>query len=509
MTFYRICLFFATTSLLHIILLEFTEAQVSEEQCSNTFRQGKDDFVLDTDESVKEGATFIASPQVTRAKECVAACCNNPECNLALMESGDEDGLIKSCFIFNCLYKKLKVCQFARKKGFKNYVLNSVFGNPLEEQTPKEEDLPPVAKAGPDTVVQPHDDVILNGIESKDDHKIETYHWQMVSGNPSAVIQKTPLKDQVIVSNLSAGVYKFSLTVTDNIGQSDSTVVTVLVLTPEQSHDHCLVPKKVGPCRASYPRWHYNALSEKCEKFIFGGCRENRNNYLTMEECTKACDKASAFKPATGGRHGPIATEKCGMTCGPEEFTCTNGCCIDKELECDQIKQCSDGSDEDQCDKLDSNFRSLLNIHVDKDKAHCTQSPVTGPCRASFTKWYYNPFDQKCHRFNYGGCNGNENNFENEQLCMAVCKGVSETDVFVSRANFERQEDSRNSASIGIAVALGLAILVMLAVIGYCLLKERQRQHQPRHPRIAANGAHLLPVEDTEKLVYNSTTKPI
>ena len=38
-----------------------------------------------------------------------------------------------------------------------------------------------------------------------------------------------------MVSNLTSGVYKFQLTVTDTIGQSDSIKVTVLVLTPEQS----------------------------------------------------------------------------------------------------------------------------------------------------------------------------------------------------------------------------------------------------------------------------------
>ena len=57
--------------------------------------------------------------------------------------------------------------------------------------------------------------------------------------------------------------------------------------------DHCLVPKKVGPCRASYPRWHYNAVSEKCEEFNFGGCKENRNNYLSQAECETACDGIS------------------------------------------------------------------------------------------------------------------------------------------------------------------------------------------------------------------------
>lgn len=59
-----------------------------------------------------------------------------------------------------------------------------------------------------------------------------------------------------------------------------------------------MAPMKVGPCRGSFPRWHYNAASEKCQKFIFGGCRENLNNYLSEDECTKACagsGVASAF----------------------------------------------------------------------------------------------------------------------------------------------------------------------------------------------------------------------
>lgn len=52
---------------------------------------------------------------------------------------------------------------------------------------------------------------------------------------------------------------------------------------------HCLTPKKEGPCRGSFPRWHYNAASSKCEQFFFGGCKENSNNYLSEQECLNAC----------------------------------------------------------------------------------------------------------------------------------------------------------------------------------------------------------------------------
>lgn len=55
----------------------------------------------------------------------------------------------------------------------------------------------------------------------------------------------------------------------------------------------------------------------------------------------------------------------------------------------------------------------------------CTQDPDTGGCRDSFTKWYYDPFQQECLRFNFGGCNGNDNRFESQESCRKFCRGVT------------------------------------------------------------------------------------
>ncbi|XP_055720527.1 kunitz-type protease inhibitor 1-like isoform X2 [Salvelinus fontinalis] len=290
-----------------IIFLGHAEAQAFGEQCLEKFKKGRDDFVLDTNESVKDGATFIASMKVERSNDCIRSCCKDTRCNVAFMEKVSDEGMIKSCFLFDCLYKQTYVCRFVRKKGFQNYIIDSVYASDLATNGfPDEEDHPPVANGGPDRVVQPHESLTLNGIESKDDHEIVTYQWHLVSGNSSAVIEKTKFDDQVIVSKLTSGVYKFQLTVTDSSGKSDQTQITVLVLTPEQSEDHCLVPKKVGPCRGSFPRWHYNAASEKCEEFLFGGCRENLNNYLSLQECTNACDGVSVMSSVGSGRSGPL-----------------------------------------------------------------------------------------------------------------------------------------------------------------------------------------------------------
>ncbi len=52
-----------------------------------------------------------------------------------------------------------------------------------------EKDKPPVANAGGDVVVQPDEEVLLNGIESWDDRKIIDYKWSLISGNEYVIIE--------------------------------------------------------------------------------------------------------------------------------------------------------------------------------------------------------------------------------------------------------------------------------------------------------------------------------
>lgn len=480
----------------------------SAETCSKKFEKGRDNFVLDTEESVSEGATYIDAPTVQSAGECVAACCHDLNCNLALIEGGAEADSVKNCFLFDCLYKQKYVCRFVKRNGFVNYVQESVYENYLEGPTsaPGDEDKHPIANAGQDTVVQPNEIVTLNGHQSWDDKEITEYEWTQVDGDTSVKMQKAQFKDQVELSNLKPGMYKFQLKVTDSVGQTDTTMVTVLVLTPEQSESRCLAPKKVGPCRGSFPRWYYNAIADECHNFNFGGCAGNHNNYLTKEECTAAC-KGAASAVGTG-RSIDLPTEVCGKMCHSGQFRCDNGCCLDKALRCDDLIQCSDGSDEADCKTLNKTLTRLLDIPVNEKKARCTEPPLTGPCRASMTRWYYDPLSRECHRFNYGGCQGNENNFDTKDTCMEACKHVTEKDVFARGVFESREQDDGKSSSVAVAVVLGVCILAVLALLGYCFLKERRKKGQ-QNMRVVANGSHLPLTDDSEHLVYQSTTKPV
>ncbi|NXO16074.1 SPIT1 inhibitor, partial [Oriolus oriolus] len=161
--------------------------------------------------------------------------------------------------------------------------------------------------------------------------------------------------DQVEISNLQVGTYVFQLTVTDTAQQQDFTNITIMVLSPEQTEEHCLAPKKVGWCRGSFPRWFYNPGLQQCEEFIFGGCKPNKNNYLRQEECELACKnvRGESFKNPAPLSHRIRMTlwTICNGNCQAPYFRCKDGCCIDAYLECDETPDCADESDEMYCER--------------------------------------------------------------------------------------------------------------------------------------------------------------
>ncbi len=45
-----------------------------------------------------------------------------------------------------------------------------------------------------------------------------------------------------------------------------------------------------------------------------------------------------------------------------------------------------------------------------------------GTCDKYKIYWYFNQVDRECVRFYYGGCDGNQNRFENRENCEITCK---------------------------------------------------------------------------------------
>jgi len=57
----------------------------------------------------------------------------------------------------------------------------------------------------------------------------------------------------------------------------------------------------------------------------------------------------------------------------------------------------------------------------------CNLPKVTGTCRGSFRKYYFDSKTQQCLSFNYGGCEGNANRFNTTDECQQTCGSVTAT----------------------------------------------------------------------------------
>ena len=58
---------------------------------------------------------------------------------------------------------------------------------------------------------------------------------------------------------------------------------------PSSCIDICDLPSETGPCKGYFPRFFYNAESQTCESFIYGGCQGNGNNFESLKECEARC----------------------------------------------------------------------------------------------------------------------------------------------------------------------------------------------------------------------------
>ncbi|XP_076983596.1 kunitz-type protease inhibitor 1 isoform X2 [Tamandua tetradactyla] len=63
-------------------------------------------------------------------------------------------------------------------------------------------------------------------------------------------------------------------------------------------------------------------------------------------------------------------------------------------------------------------------LSAKQTEEYCLASYKVGRCRGSFPRWYYDPTEQLCKSFIYGGCLGNKNNYLREEECKLACREV-------------------------------------------------------------------------------------
>lgn len=215
---------------------------------------------------------------------------------------------------------------------------------------------------------------------------------------------------------------------------------------PAPRTNECTGQADVGPCVNTIERWYYNEAEQKCQSFNYSGCGGNGNNYASELGWVggrgfKNCEGWWLFNLKIPSKDflkptpSPSAHQQCQRRCAP--------------INLDEAKLCGPGADPPyrspqsgqlvDCGKTDcpSGYRCQLlpkqavccrDTESNKpagaltvSSAICNQPKERGPCDKFELRFYYNKELGECKYFFWGGCEGNENNFERVEDCEKKC----------------------------------------------------------------------------------------
>ena len=174
-----------------------------------------------------------------------------------------------------------------------------------------------------------------------------------------------------------------------------SRAVDAHIKSPHCTLDPLLPPEDGRPamaCAGFFPKYTFDRDSLSCEKYVYGGCMGSQNLYDNLFECLSACVHGDTqFLPGGRGRGAGGAGGKLrGRLTKPSD---------------EMIFPDSDSDSEvDVCD--------LPPI-----------SPGLIACAAFAEKYTFDPKQNKCVKYIYGGCRGTENLFDTQDACEARCPG--------------------------------------------------------------------------------------
>uniref|UniRef100_A0A8C0JBG5 Tissue factor pathway inhibitor n=1 Tax=Chelonoidis abingdonii TaxID=106734 RepID=A0A8C0JBG5_CHEAB len=138
-----------------------------------------------------------------------------------------------------------------------------------------------------------------------------------------------------------------------------------IIPTNTDDPNFCFMEQDPGICRGYFSRYFYNKESQQCEKFKYGGCLGNQNNFKALEECQIAC--------------------------------------------------------QDNCNGASNQVLSMF-LEPPPLPSLCMTPADRGLCKANEKRFFYDHSTGRCHPFSYSGCGGNENNFTSKNSCLRTCK---------------------------------------------------------------------------------------
>ncbi|XP_060859868.1 papilin isoform X4 [Metopolophium dirhodum] len=177
--------------------------------------------------------------------------------------------------------------------------------------------------------------------------------------------------------------------------------------------DVCYLPKSVGPCEGYYPTWYYDQDRKQCAQFVYGGCLGNNNKFQTREECEHLCVIPDTLDPC----EQPLTPGPCKGNFSRWYYDKSTRSC--SQFNYGGCK----GTQNNFLNKESCNHKCInpLKTQEELDEDVCKLPKDSGPCEGNKVYWYYNHEKTKCRKFVYGGCGGNRNRFHSQSDCITNC----------------------------------------------------------------------------------------
>ncbi|KAG9349457.1 hypothetical protein JZ751_027902, partial [Albula glossodonta] len=195
-------------------------------------------------------------------------------------------------------------------------------------------------------------------------------------------------------------------------------------------HHSCALKMDEGPCKAMKDRFYFDVDTRRCERFDYGGCQGNANNFETLEECEEMC----MVKPDKNPCHLDEEPGPCRGLVPRYFFNHAKGFC-ERFFYGGCFGNANNFRTKEECQakchrKQPHSMAPTVNTSIPEPRkspaaAHRPElcfSPIDkGTCSDSLRRYIYNSKRNKCQIFRYSGCGGNNNNFTSKRQCMKTC----------------------------------------------------------------------------------------
>lgn len=192
--------------------------------------------------------------------------------------------------------------------------------------------------------------------------------------------------------------------------------------------DVCALPVDKGPCGGNMLRWYFDKRLRRCERFHFGGCEGNINNFGSQSDCERACLVSTQEQNVCLLQRDPgNCTRHSGYNFGEERWYYDSS---DKRCHRMYYSGCNGNGNNfrshdecfSRCGQPFAPSEQNVDLTLSEFKTeYCSLPRDSGPCKNNEIKWWYDQSDGVCKEFYYGGCNGNLNRFNSKRECELKC----------------------------------------------------------------------------------------